>query len=459
MSYATGIADAIARMGDAQSRGALQRGQIYGNLAHDLGQAPLNYLAIQRGVNENKHREVVQGEQERKIKNDQELVALLAQTPGPDKMRVSMEFWQQRDPEKYHEAWQWMTQAAQAQFQATQGTPGTEPAMSRDPVSGEMANVDNQLRHAPIEFPTYGGGAPQMRTPLTDVQMATRSNEQLGIVEQIKSKIRQQEQAGKPIIAPADATVMMPGQAPYQTPGRQIQPKEDTSMSPTKLFNQDPAKYGAMKEIEAKASAKYRREPAPATVTIVTRDTEGNDVTRVLTKAEALKLSEGGGGISRAAPAMTRNRITAAENSISMGDRVLKYLEDPKVKAGLGPAMGRVTGWQNLIGNPPPELTELSGMLKSWSELQPAVHGMRSSEMAEDIERGAPTRMTPEALAGYIRGFQHTARTVANSEKPKTGVDTSNAPPPGTSRIVQQNKKTGAYRHSEDGGKTWQPGQ
>jgi hypothetical protein len=173
---------------------------------------------------------------------------------------------------------------------------------------------------------------------------------------------------------------------------------------------------------------------------IHTIDKDGNSVTRLVSRDEFLNESQGGHGFTADIAAMTKNRIVAAKNSQNMGNEVIAMLQDPKVRIRLGPIMGRVTGFQGLLGSIPPDMTELAGALKSWTELQPAVHGMRSSEMAKEIEQSVPLKWTPEALAGFIRGFNRTARTVANSEAP--------APPPdATGKTPDLNSLRDKYKY------------
>jgi hypothetical protein len=57
----------------------------------------------------------------------------------------------------------------------------------------------------------------------------------------------------------------------------------------------------------------------------------------------------------------------------------------------------------------------LKGMFMSWTELQPALHGMRSAEMAKEIEKQVGPQVTPEALKAFIKGFNRTAQVVATS--------------------------------------------
>ena len=267
-SFSSGIADAIRRMGDAQAQGALQKGQIYGNLAHDLGQAPMNYLALQRGINENKHREVVQGEQERKIKNDQELVALLAQTPPADKMRVSMEFWQQRDPAKYHEAWTWMTQAATEQFNATQGTPGRTPMQAgveaqlpANALGPPVPLEQQQVPHAPVHFPGGYGQEPFDAVPQTQQQMGIRELIKTFQTAQSKRAGEVAGEAGKERVYAPGSTIDRPGQPREMMPFRPE--ASDKTLSPTELFAKDPRQFEAMKETEARIGAKYRKPDSP----------------------------------------------------------------------------------------------------------------------------------------------------------------------------------------------------
>jgi hypothetical protein len=440
-SFSHGIADAIRRMGDAQAQGALQKGAVYGNLAHEIGQAPMNYVALDRGLRTNRHLDTMQAAQEKKLKDDQEFEALINQTPpGPERLKVSLEFWQGRDPEKYHALVAGAYQAATQAVGAQQGRPG-EPKMSPDPVSGEPTQIDQQTAHAPVQFPGAYGQEPFSVTPQTDTQVQSAANQQSGLKAFIESKMsalgKTQGEAGKERVYPGGSYVKSPTEE-FQVP---VAPKTDTSISPYEDFRSgDPTKRKNAKDYlsqskdpemvalrKALMQKSLDKPDSSSKGQFVGTTEEGGVKKAVIFKDGAFSTTDLPGGQAlggKTTVAAVANRVVAAKNSLSMGDELIAYLDKPEVKAALGPMMGRVTGWKGLVGNIPPELAELKGIIKSWSELQPAVHGMRSADMAEEIERDAPMHWTPEALKGFIQGFQRTAKTVANSETSGAGTAT-----------------------------------
>jgi hypothetical protein len=440
-AFSHGIADAIRRMGDAQAQGALQKGAVYGNLAHEIGQAPMNYVAIDRGLRTNRHLDTMQAAQEKKIKDDQEFEALINQTPpGPERLKVSLEFWQGRDPEKYHALVAGAYQAATQAVGAQQGRPG-EPKLTPDPVSGEPAQIDQQTAHAPVQFPGAYGQEPFSVTPQTDTQVRSAANEQSGLKAFIDAKMtalgKTQGEAGKERVYAPDSYVERPGAPPFQVPGREQ--KEPNPSVYGDFRSQDPTTHqnavdymNASKDPEMVALRKALMQktldkPDSSSKGQFVGTTEENGVKKaVIFKDGAFSTTDLPGGKElggKTVVAATANRVKAAKDSLSMGNELIAMLDDPETAAQLGPIAGRATNLQEFIGNIPPNMSELAGALKSWTELQPTVHAMRSSEMAEHIEKSLNRKFTPEALKGFIRGFNRTARTVAgnNSETSGTG--------------------------------------
>lgn len=170
--YTNAILAAIGNIGQARAQNQLQRGQIYGGLAQQLGNAPMNYLAIQRGVNENQFRQTQQAEQERKLKAEAELRQLISDAPdGPTKWMVTRNWAAANDPEMAIQMDKMAYEAATNQYKATAGTPGPTP----------------EATHAPIEFPSIAGRPAFSVTPQTQQQVQEAGAQQLSIVEQIKA--------------------------------------------------------------------------------------------------------------------------------------------------------------------------------------------------------------------------------------------------------------------------------
>jgi hypothetical protein len=142
-------------------------------------------------------------------------------------------------------------------------------------------------------------------------------------------------------------------------------------------------------------------KPAPlSTVTIQTVDAQGNPVTRVVPKGEAV-----GKDFAAKPNATTANRLDSAKAVNQTGEDIIAHVSDPKVAAMLGPAMGRYNSLREFIGNPPPELSELAGQIESYALANMGVHGMRSTQGAEQIKQLLDRKHTPESLAATIRGL------------------------------------------------------
>jgi hypothetical protein len=59
-----------------------------------------------------------------------------------------------------------------------------------------------------------------------------------------------------------------------------------------------------------------------------------------------------------------------------------------------------------LIGNPPPEFSELAGEIESYALANMGVHGMRSVQGSKEISKLLDAKHTPESLIAAIKGLQ-----------------------------------------------------
>ena len=192
-------------------------------------------------------------------------------------------------------------------------------------------------------------------------------------------------------------------------------------------------------------------------VAVKSLDDNGQNVIQYMTQEDAIKL----GKFRAPEAAMTQNRKVAAENSIRMSKELFDYIDKPEVKKVMGPMAGRISSWESFIGNPPPEFAELKGMFMSWTELQPALHGMRSAEMAKEIEKQVGPQVSPEALKAFIRGFNRTAQVVAtsgtlypsNEELGGGGTSLKKPPPPPAGTVVSGYKFKGGNVNDQ---KNWE---
>jgi hypothetical protein len=128
--------------------------------------------------------------------------------------------------------------------------------------------------------------------------------------------------------------------------------------------------------------AMENKPQAASTVTIQTVDNEGNPVTRVVPKSEAI-----GKDYKKGPSATTANRLDSAKAVQQTGDDIIRQLSDPAFIAAVGPVMGRASKLSDLIGDPPPEFSELAGLIESYALANMGVHGMRSAQGAEKISR------------------------------------------------------------------------
>lgn len=157
---------------------------------------------------------------------------------------------------------------------------------------------------------------------------------------------------------------------------------------------------GMLRVAEKNATTNANKPQTVSTVTIQTVDDQGKPVTRVVPKSEAV-----GQSYARPASAATLARVDSAEAVKQTGDDIIQHLADPKVAAMIGPAMGRYNTLRDFVGDPPPEMAELAGMIESFALANMGVHGMRSVQGAKKITELLDKRHTPESLAAAIKGL------------------------------------------------------
>lgn len=103
--------------------------------------------------------------------------------------------------------------------------------------------------------------------------------------------------------------------------------------------------------------------------------------------------------------ATLENRLASAQAVAQTGNDIIASISDPATAAKLGPAMGRYNSVRDFIGNPPPEFAELAGSIESYALANMGVHGMRSTEGAEKINKMLSEKGTPESLIAKIHGL------------------------------------------------------
>jgi hypothetical protein len=146
--------------------------------------------------------------------------------------------------------------------------------------------------------------------------------------------------------------------------------------------------------------AMENKPQAASTVTIQTVDNEGNPVTRVVPKSEAI-----GKDYKKGPSATTANRLDSAKAVQQTGDDIIRQLSDPAFMNAVGPAMGRAGKLADFIGNPPPEFSQLAGQIESYALANMGVHGMRSAQGAAQISKLLDQHHTPESLIAAIKGL------------------------------------------------------
>lgn len=121
------------------------------------------------------------------------------------------------------------------------------------------------------------------------------------------------------------------------------------------------------------------------------------------------------------ASATTETRLASAQAVNQTGDDIIAKLSDPKVIATVGPAMGRASKLSDLMGNPPPEFTELRAMIDSYALATMGVHGMRSSVAADKIKQLMDGHHTPESLIAAVKGLSQFSNHFMENEGRKPG--------------------------------------
>ena len=142
--------------------------------------------------------------------------------------------------------------------------------------------------------------------------------------------------------------------------------------------------------------------------------------------------------------AAVESRLASAEAVNQTGNDIIAKLSDPAYAAAVGPAMGRFSKLQDFIGNPPPEFSDLAGLIESYSLANMGVHGMRSAQGAQMIAKLLNQPHTPESIIAAIQGLNGFSKHFMENEgrgnevpKPPT------TPAPSSAPVRRYNPKTG----------------
>ena len=120
------------------------------------------------------------------------------------------------------------------------------------------------------------------------------------------------------------------------------------------------------------------------------------------------------GGIIPKPTTAEANRMASAGAALVASREISDYLGRADVKKEIGPAIGRYNSLMQAAGVGNPVAVQLVGMLRSYSALQPNIHGFRAVQFAQDIERLLTTKQTPEAILAVIKGIDTAAKAVKN---------------------------------------------
>ncbi len=197
-----------------------------------------------------------------------------------------------------------------------------------------------------------------------------------------------------------------PEQYIKQASAGQINTQADNARADAQLARTEAAQSETVRHNQAMEN----KPQGASTVTIQTVDDQGNPVTRVLPKSEAM-----GKDFKKPAGSALENRLASAQTVNQLGNDMIAKLADPKIAGTLGPIMGRYSTLQEFIGNPPPEFAELAGEIESYALANMGVHGMRSAQGAEMIKRLMSARHTPQSLAATIQGLNQFSENFARN--------------------------------------------
>jgi hypothetical protein len=100
------------------------------------------------------------------------------------------------------------------------------------------------------------------------------------------------------------------------------------------------------------------------------------------------------------------NRIAVANAVDSMKPQLMSSIDAAARVGAIGPAGGRWTTFEQMAGDPDPEAQYLWGQMKSFTSLMPALHAMRSAELAQYLDKASGgLKQKPESLKAYFNGL------------------------------------------------------
>lgn len=177
---------------------------------------------------------IEQGEQQRQIQKRNELEQLLLRTPEPDRDRAGLEWAKVNDLDLYGK----LTALHVNKLQQGLTVNPEHAAAKFERATGEKLDFD-----------------PMRGVHLVDMQDGSK----IAISARGVEKFDPPKPERPTIVSPGSGVIEPGKQTPsYTQPFKPETERPDQSLSAVELFNQDPQKYAAMREIDAKMAAKYR---------------------------------------------------------------------------------------------------------------------------------------------------------------------------------------------------------
>ena len=219
------------------------------------------------------------------------------------------------------------------------------------------------------------------------------------------------------------------------------------------------AAKSAMDEPGVSRAAAWATAAAKNNLIAVTDPTTGQDtlVPRAQAVAAAVKGTPYLAGAVSAPTGMDKKNQMLAQSALTQIDTMEKILDaDPGLT---GPGAGQWTAFNRWLGSNSEDSQQFLAAATFMSEHGVGVFGGRNIHSIEDLQGLMGSLKTnPKALKAALEQARQTMQPWATAggrlPAPKAAQGGGGAAP-----IVQQSKKTGQYRYSTDGGKTWQPGQ
>ncbi len=253
------------------------------------------------------------------------------------------------------------------------------------------------------------------------------------------------EIAGVPKPASESGFTLAPGSVRYDAQGNQsAEAPKDTSLTPyqtEELKRRDQELTLQRQRLDL--AVKQSNKPAITAAASGLADTVINhpDLFAQLTPSEKAKIApeldqRGFKNFAKPPSATMENRLASAKAVQQTGQDIVRSLSDPNIAAKVGPAMGRFNTLRDFIGNPPPELSELAGSIESYALANMGVHGMRSTQGADEIKKLLDQKHTPESLIKTIQGIgKFSDHLLENEGRGVSAPPAAVVPPADTGRV------------------------